>query len=129
LGGAIMASCSVRFTASRNESSSNSSTRVLPLWPSRTDEIDIDCSTVKPEVVTSFSAKRMNAFSELFTLMSHSGKVENERAFSVILWACSLVSMDSSSWDRPGGSQEACPTFSQFESHSPVGSALANSRG
>jgi hypothetical protein len=100
LGGEIMASRSVRFTASRKASSSNSSTRVLPVWPSRMEEIDMDCSTVNPEVVTSLSAKRMKAFSELLTLISHSGKVENESAFSVSLRACSLVSMASPSESR-----------------------------
>ena len=76
----------------------------MPACPSFTEVMDIDCETVKPDVVMPFSAKRIEARSELERLMSHSGNVENESTFSASFWACSLVIM-------------AVVLLSQFESH------------
>ena len=53
--------------------------------------MDMDCDTVNPEVVMPFSAKRIEARSELEMLISHSGKVEKDSTFSTSFCACSLV--------------------------------------
>jgi hypothetical protein len=55
--------------------------------------MDIDWSTVNPDVVMPLSANRMNAVSELVTVTSHSGNVENDSALSVRALDCSLESM------------------------------------
>src|SRR5262249_8825408 len=91
--GESVASSSLRFTASRMDLSSNSDSVVDPNRPSFPDEIVIHCSTVTPEVVTPFSANRIEAFSRLSMRMSHSGKLASESALSMCFLACSLVSM------------------------------------